>query len=58
MREEDQPPEAIWLNDDKLNAHFEQVSNRYRSGSGTEAVPDPGGQYEQNELTAHLKKRR
>ena len=54
MSEQDRPAEAIWLDDDALNEHFERVKARYSSGSsdGEDAVP-----MQQNELTRDLKGR-
>lgn len=55
MREEDQPPEHIWLNPEALESHFEWVKEKYRSKSeGVETVPDPGG-WDQNEMTKGLR---
>ena len=54
MKEEDQPPEHIWLDQEALNAHFESVMDRYRSPDGNESVPDPD--FEQNELTRGLRR--
>lgn len=54
MSDEDRPPERIWLDDEALEAHFENVKARYSSKSGSgpmEEVPD----LQQNELTKGLK---
>lgn len=56
LQEEDVPPEEIWLDDEALNAHFDDVRERWKSkGSGgqTEAVADVD---EQNELTRGLRR--
>lgn len=57
MKEEDQPPEHIWLNAEALNQHFDDVMERYRSPntSGSEPVPDPAD-FQQNELTKGLRR--
>ena len=56
MREEDQPPEHIWLDDEALSEHFRRVKERYAAGShGMESVEDPGPM-EQNEKTRHLRR--
>jgi hypothetical protein len=34
MPSDDQPPEAIWLDDDAIAAHFERLRDKYASGSG------------------------
>lgn len=55
MREEDQPPQHIWLDNEALNAHFDWVRDKYKSKSdGVESVPDPGV-LDQNELTKGLR---
>lgn len=54
MREEDQPPEKIWLDDDALNEHFTAVKERYSSGSAMESIDDEP--MEQNLLTKKLRK--
>lgn len=51
MSDEDRPPTGIWLEDEALEAHFDEVRRRYRGGTGTsESVP-----LEQNELTRGLR---
>jgi hypothetical protein len=54
MQEKDQPPEAIWLNDELLTEHFERVRNSYSLPAGSEPVPPAGG-LDQNELTKGLR---
>ncbi len=53
MREEDQPPQRIWLNDEELADHFERIRAKYASKDDTEAVPQ--APLEQNELTRGLR---
>lgn len=53
MSSDDQPPEAIWLDNEALDAHFTAVKAKYqvsRSGEEVEQVP-----LEQNELTKGLR---
>jgi hypothetical protein len=55
MREEDAPPEHIWLDNEAIEAHFDWVREKYRSkAAGVETVPDPGS-YDQNEMTKGLR---
>lgn len=43
MKEEDQPPEQIWLDPEAIQAHFEGVKEKYDTqAAGQEAVADPG----------------
>ncbi len=61
LPDDDRPPERIWLDDTALTAHFEAVSDRYRSGSTSsggnwESVPD--SDHAQNELTAQFRSKR
>lgn len=57
LPEEDQPPQWIWLDDEKISAHFAGVRERYgsKSGAGMESVPQ--SESEPNELTASLRRR-
>lgn len=48
MLEKDRPPRDIWLDEESLALHFEQIKNDH---SGVEAVPD----MMQNELTKGLR---
>jgi len=58
MREEDQPAEHLWLDDDAIREHFERVKERWAAGaSGMEPIEDPGSM-EQNETTKHLRRLR
>jgi hypothetical protein len=53
MTDEDQPPEAIWLDSEALESHFDAVRSKYRNPAGgeeMEMVP-----LEQNELTRGLR---
>lgn len=45
------PPEDIWLDDEALNLHFENVKASMRSGSPMEDIPS-----EQNELTRDIRR--
>jgi hypothetical protein len=55
MRDEDQPPEQIWLNPEALDAHFDWVKDKYRSkAEGVETVGDPGS-WDQNEATKGMR---
>ena len=41
MTEEDQPPEEIWLDGERLAAHFEAVREKYQSrASGSEVAQE------------------
>jgi hypothetical protein len=53
LPDEDQPREAIWLNDEALDEHFAKVKERYASkaGGGMEDVPAAGAQMQDNEIT-------
>jgi hypothetical protein len=55
--EDERPPERMWLDDEALESHWEQVDQRRKHppGSRTEVVPPAGG-LEQNELTASFKR--
>lgn len=55
MPEKDQPPEEIWLNAEALEDHFKRVKASYGSDDDVEDVP--GGELDQNELTAGIKRR-
>jgi hypothetical protein len=57
MLEDDRPPERIWLDDEALESHWEQLDQRRKNppSAGSEAVPQVGG-LEQNELTAAFKR--
>jgi hypothetical protein len=52
MQEEDQPPQEIWLDSEKLELHFQAVRERYQSESNgnTEKVEEPEGGMMENEL--------
>lgn len=55
MREEDQPPQEIWLDPEAIEAHFQYVHEKYaNSSSGDESVPDPSA-WSDNELTKGLR---
>jgi hypothetical protein len=54
MREEDRPPEALWLDEEAMTEHFKRVTERYAGGSGMEPI-EP---MEQNALTKSLMKKR
>lgn len=54
MSDADQPPEAIWLDDEALSEHFQRVRERYASPSGTSTADDVAP-LEQNELTRGLR---
>lgn len=56
MSEEHQPPEEIWLDDEALADHFDNVKrnlSRSSSGDDWEPIGDAGTQ---NELTRDLRK--
>lgn len=55
LREEHQPPEHIWLNDERLADHFERVRESMKdpNARGMEPIPD----WEQNELTKDIKRK-
>lgn len=55
MREEDQPPEDIWLDQEALNDHFQRLKEKYSSNSGGE--PMQLVDLDQNEMTRDLKRR-
>lgn len=56
MKEEDQPPETIWLNPEAIQGHFESVKEKYAAQSaGTEVVDDPGD-YTENEAVKGLRR--
>jgi hypothetical protein len=58
LPDEDQPPQEIWLDDEKLAAHFEKVRDRYRSASGNSGMESvPQADLPQNELTASFKRK-
>jgi frataxin-like iron-binding protein CyaY len=54
MTEDEQPPEAIWLDSEALDAHFTQIRAKWKHTAGTgeelETVP-----LDQNELTRGLR---
>lgn len=57
MREEDQPPEHIWLDDEAVTEHFARVKERWASGSsGMEPIEEVP--LEQNETTRGLRRLR
>lgn len=56
MREEDQPPQQIWLDSEAIEEHFNAIRDKYNSNSGTsgdEDVPDPS--WGQNTLTEGMR---
>lgn len=56
MTEKDQPPEAIWLNDEAINEHFDRVKARYGAGATDDKDDDDEVPLSQNEMTRNLKK--
>ncbi len=54
MPDKDQPPEAIWLNDQAITEHFDRVKARYESGMADDMEEVPQAPLEQNELTKGL----
>lgn len=60
LPDDERPPEHLWLDDEALSSHWENVEQKREQkwGSGSsEAVPEANGPLEQNELTAGFKKR-
>jgi hypothetical protein len=57
MREEDQPPESIYLDDEALSEHFDRVREKY-SSSSTDREPIEQVPLEQNEATKGLRRGR
>lgn len=59
MSDEYQPPEEIWLDDEALADHFDNVKRKMRNpssgGDDWESIDDPGSQ---NELTRGIRKGR
>ncbi len=54
MAEEDQPPESIWMNDEAIAEHFENVKRKYtEKASGMESVPE-GTEMQDNEIVRQL----
>ena len=55
MQDEHRPPREIWLDDEALDDHFQNLKARLRSGAsqddGWEDIPS-----EQNELTRGLRR--
>lgn len=55
LEEDDQPPEEIWLNDEALIDHFDDLKRRRSSReSGDEEIP--GAEWQQNEITKGLRR--
>lgn len=52
LPERDQPPEAIWLDPEALEEHFQRVKDRYAAGTSSE---DEHVSLSQNELTRGLR---
>jgi len=52
MPEDDRPPEQIWLDDERLNAHFDSL--RTARQDGLNGVSAPATDLQQNELTKGL----
>lgn len=55
MRDEDQPPEEMWLDQEALEDHFRRLKEKYSSNSGGQPMEQVD--LDQNELTRDLKRR-
>lgn len=55
MRDEDAPPEEMWLDQEALNDWFLRLKEKYSSNSGREPIEQVD--LDQNELTRDLKRR-
>lgn len=55
LPEEDRPPEQIWLDDEAITIHFEQVEARREAKYKGESVPE-ATDMQRNELTEHFRK--
>lgn len=56
LPEKDQPPRYIWLDDEALEAHFNEVKAKWESGGGGNQNDDEP-ELLQNEATRGLKER-
>lgn len=57
LTKEDMPPEWMWPLTDELEEWFDEVSRRMEERYGTGDYRDDAPDMEQNELTAHMKRR-
>lgn len=53
LPDEDRPPEELWLDEERISQHFEDVKARRNEKYGVESVPD--ADMMQNELTRGLR---
>lgn len=56
MKEEDQPPEAIWLDPEAIQGHFEKVKEKYEAQSAGNEVVSESGDYAENEAVKGLRR--
>lgn len=55
LKEEDVPPQHMWLDNEALSDHFERVKEKAGRPAGMEEIEEQHGEMTQNEFTRGLK---